>query len=133
MLIDGHKKREQEAAHQLCSHKQLGRLLMSSYCLSFSPRLPSISSTIRLLSFLHTSLRFLPCIPMLHAPSVFVSLRRLVLLHVPHFYDTLVSLRQINPKIYYRAGVVYNITVSGLKKKSLNIANNFDTFHWLEF
>lgn len=60
----------------------------------------------------------LPSIPLLHTPSVFVSLRRSFSPHVPHFYDSLVSLRQINPGIYCQAGVVYSITVPRLEKKN---------------
>lgn len=96
--------------------------------------------------FFHTAFfflppRFTPCFllllppPLLHTPSVFVSLRSSFSLHVPHFfYNSPVSLRQINPQIYCQAGVVYNITLRWLKKKkSFKIANSFDTFCWLEF
>ena len=110
------KKREQEPPHQLCSRKPLGRLLMSSsYSFFFfffflptpcpSPPVPP---------------RFTPCFllllppPLLHTPSVFVSLRSSFSLRVPHFYNSPVSLRQINPEIYCQAGVVYNITLRWL-------------------
>lgn len=63
----------------------------------------------------------------LHTPSVFVSLRRSFSQHAPHFCDSLVSLRWINPKIYNQAGAVYKITAS-LQKKKINSANSFKTF-----
>lgn len=113
------KEQKQEPAHQLCSPKQLGRLLMSSFHTASFPFPPTehLLRHVLLLSFLHASLPvssslcFLRSIQPLHAPSVFVSLRRSFSLHVPHFYDSLVSLRQINPRIYCQAGVVYHITV----------------------
>lgn len=55
-------------------------------------------------------------------------------LHVPHFYDSLVSLRQIKPKniLSSRCCLSYNCAMAETKK-TLKVANSFDTFQWLEF
>lgn len=115
-------KRVQEPGHQLCSHKQLGQLVMSSFILLFFPPFRPPTCPFSLIPP-----RFTPSFLLLLPPSSAHHLSLLALdAHSHHtsliFYDSLISFRWINPKIYCLAGVVYNCATPEKNKTKQHIS-----------